>query len=221
MKLVGNFAVHSDAATEKSSSEEWFEPEYSRYVFTGILSCEHCLEKVVVSGTGTTEEDYGEDGREYYTLLTPKFFQPSLRIIEPNVSKDMPAEVLMYLEKAFQIFWCDADSCVNRLRTVVEYLLDGLGISRTDTKGLRLSLASRLNLLAEPKHVEVKDALTSLRHMGNDGSHGSVGIERSELLLAFSVVNYCLERLFPNVSDSAEILNFVSKVNQQQGFREK
>ena len=220
LKLEGDFAVHNDAATQKSLGEEWFEPEYSRYVFTGILCCENCCEKVVVSGVGTTEEDYGEDGREYYTLLTPKFFQPSLRIIEPSISKDVPADVIVYLEKAFQIFWCDADSCVNRLRTVVEYLLDGLGIDRNNPKGNRLSLGARLDLLTEPKHIEVKEALTSLRHMGNDGSHGSIGIERNELLLAFAVVKYCLEKLFPNVSDESELLTFVSAVNQRKGFRE-
>ena len=219
LKLQGEFLVHSDAATHHSSGEEWFEPENSHYVFTGILCCENCQEKVVVSGDGTTEEDYGEDGREYYTLLTPKFFQPSLRIIEPNVSKDVPADVVVYLEKAFQIFWCDADSCVNRLRTVVEVLLDGLGIERASPKGDRLFLAARIDLLVEPKHVAVKDALTSLRHMGNEGSHGSVGIERHELLLAFSVVKYCLEKLFPNVTDESEVLTFVTEINQRKGFR--
>lgn len=220
LKLVGEFSVHSDAATQNSSNEEWFEPEYSNYIFTGILCCENCREKVAVSGAGNVEEDYGEDGREYYTLLTPKFFHPPLRIIEPSISKDVPADVIVYLEKAFQIFWCDADSCVNRLRTVVEYLLDGIGIDRNHPKGDRLSLAARINLLVEPQHVEVKDALTSLRYMGNDGSHGSVGIERHELLLAFAVVKYCLEKLFPNVSDESEVLTFVSEVNQRKGFRE-
>lgn len=220
LKLVGDFAIHSDAATETSSGEDWFEPQYSCYVFSGILGCGNCSEKVVVSGAGNVEEEYGEDGPGYYTLLTPKFFHPPLRIIELNISDDVPTDVIVYLEKAFQIFWCDADSCVNRLRTVVEYLLDGLAIDRNNAKGERLSLSARINLLSEPQHVQVKGALTSLRYMGNDGSHGSIGIERHELLSAFAVVKYCLERLFPTVSDESEILTFVSAVNQRKGFRE-
>lgn len=219
LKIQGDFAIHSDAASQNSSGEEWFEPEYAHYVFTGTLSCANCSEKVIISGAGNVEEDYGEDGREYYTVLTPKFFYPSLRIIEPNISKDVPGEVIIYLEKAFQIFWCDADSCVNRLRTVVEYLLDAIGIDRKNAKGDRLSLAARIDLLVDARHIEVKDALTSLRYMGNDGSHGSVGIERHELLLAFAVVKYCLEKLFPNKSDESEVLTFVSAVNERKGFR--
>ena len=64
-----------------------------------------------------------------------------------------------------------------------------------------------------------KDALTSIRHMGNDGSHGSIGIERQELLLAFGVVKYCIEQLYPKIIDHTELMKFVSKVNQRKGFR--
>ncbi|MEF9963318.1 MAG: DUF4145 domain-containing protein [Comamonas sp.] len=221
LKLVNKFLIHSDAATQKDSNEEWFEPEYSRYVFTGILGCENCSEFVVVTGVGNIEEYYDEEGGGYDTILTPKFFQPPLKIINPNVSSEVPPDVMMHLEQAFQIFWSDSGSCVNRLRTSIEYLLDGLGVTRINANGGRLALAHRINQLSDPKHLEVKDALNSIRHMGNDGSHGSIDIEREELLQAFSVVNYCMQKLYPNISEEVEVMTFVNKVNQQKGFREK
>jgi hypothetical protein len=57
--------------------------------------------------------------------------------------------------------------------------------------------------------------------MGNDGSHGSVNINRNELLSAFTVVNYCLEQIYPKIADNTQVLKFVSTVNQQKGFRKK
>jgi hypothetical protein len=222
LKLAGEFSIHSDAATQQCQNEEWFEPEDYHYVFTGMLHCGSCNEKVAISGDGNVEEDYDEEGnREYSTILTPKFFYPPLRIIEPNVADTLPVQVSTYLEKAFQVFWCDADSSVNRLRTVVEYLLDGLGISRTGLKDERLFLGPRIDLLVDPKHNLVKGALNSIRHMGNEGSHGSVDIQRPELLLAFSVVNYCLEQLYPKVADHTELLKFVKEVNESKGFPKK
>jgi hypothetical protein len=221
LKPQGEFSFHEDAATNRHSGEEWFGAEHAHYVFTGVLSCGTCSESVVISGHGGWEEDYSDQGIEYYRVLTPKFFHPPLKIIEPVVSEDVPAEVFAYLEKASQVFWCDADSSVNRLRTVVEYLLDGLNVPRTGANNGRLTLGARISSLTDPKHASVKDALDSLRHMGNDGSHGSVGIERHELLLAFAVVKYCIEQLYPKIVDHTAMLKFVSEVNQQKGFRPK
>lgn len=217
LKLEGDFTIRDDASTQKCRNEEWFGPEHSHYVFTGVLQCTNCSEAVVVSGEGVTEEDYGEDGPEYYRVLTPRFFYPPLKIIEPNVpASALPAAVTSYLDKAFQVFWCDADSCVNRLRTVVEHVLDSYDISRTASKSGRLDLATRISMLIDPKYSAVKEALDSVRYMGNNGSHGSVGIERHELLSAFAVVKFCLEQLY---TDNSALLAFVSDINQKKGFR--
>lgn len=221
LELVGDFSMKDDAVTMQSSGEEWFDPEYSHYVFTGLLRCKNCHENVVVCGDGGIVADYGFEGVGYYNVLTPKFFIPSLRIIEPNVSEKVPADAVMFLEKAFQVFWCDADSCVNRLRTVLEYILDDLGVERSTANDPRLNLANRINKLTDPKYYQVKQVMTSIRHMGNDGSHGSIGIERAELISAFAVVKYCLEQLYPNVGDHGAVLDFVKKVNKQKGFRQK
>jgi hypothetical protein len=219
LKPAGAFSFHDDAATNQSRHEEWFDAEHAHYVYNALLTCVSCGESVVTLGDGIWDESYTETDREYYRMLTPRFFFPPLKIIEPHVSDDVPDDVFTYLEKAFQVFWCDADACVNRLRTVVEYLLDGLGITKVGAKGERLMLASRIGMLTDPKYAAVKDALDSLRHMGNDGSHGSVGIKRNELLSAFAVVKYCLEQLYPIVPDNSELMKFVSEINQKKGFR--
>lgn len=217
LKLEGDFTIRDDANTQRHWDEEWFGQEYSHYVFTGMLRCANCNEAVVVAGDGGVEEDYDVTGIDYYSVLTPRFFYPPLKIIEPNVSAGvLPENVTSYLEKAFQVFWCDADSCMNRLRTVIEHVLDGLSIPRTGPKSKRLNLATRISMITDPKYVSVKDALDSIRHMGNDGTHGSVGIERHELLSAFAVVKFCLEQIY---TDNTALLAFVSDINKKKGFR--
>jgi hypothetical protein len=219
LKPVGDFTFHNNAETNRSGREEWFEREHAAYVFQGLLNCGTCSENVVTVGDGAWEEEYGDRDIEYYRTFTPRFFLPPLKIIEPQVSDDVPIEVFATLGNAFQLFWCDPDACVNRLRTVVENMLDGLGIAKEGAKGEHLVLASRIGMLNDPKFTSVKDALNSLRHMGNDGSHGSVGIKRNELLLAFAVVNYCLEQLYPQVPDNTKVMAFVNEINKKKGFR--
>jgi hypothetical protein len=219
LMLKGQFSMNDDAVTQRDCREEWFDSEHSHYVFNGLLQCNSCSEHVVVSGDGTTEEDYGVYERNYYNVLTPKFFYPPLKIIEPNTNNKVPENVKIYLEKAFQVFWCDAGSCVNRLRTVLEYMLDDLQVDRLSLKGERLDLGSRIVKIVDPKFAHVKDAMTSLRHMGNDGSHGAIDIQRHELLSAFSVIKYCLEQIYAH--DHSDVLKFVSQVNERKGFRSK
>jgi hypothetical protein len=219
LMLKGQFSMNDDAATQRDCREEWFDAEHSHYVFNGLLQCSSCSEHVVISGDGIIEEDYGLHERSYYQVLTPRFFYPPLKIIEPNTSDKVPADVQVYLGKAFQVFWCDADSCVNRLRTVLEYILDDLKVDRLSDKGERLNLGNRLQKFIDPKLAHVKDAMISLRRMGNDGSHGTLEIQRHELLLAFSVVKYCLEQIYAH--DHSDVLNFVSQINQKKGFRPK
>jgi hypothetical protein len=154
LKVEGKLAMHDDAATDLISGEDWFEPENSHYVFAGLLKCGVCRESVIVSGDGFVEQDYGSDGIEHNRYLTPRFFYPPLKIIEPNVSENIPENITSCLEKAFQIFWCDAESCLNRLRTIAEYLLDDLKITRLGTKDSRLNLANRIALLVDPQYMQ-------------------------------------------------------------------
>lgn len=222
LKRQGKFLVHADHKTAQYGGEDWFEPVESGYVFVGHLKCSNCSENVIVSGVGGIEEDYDEcNNREYVTVLSPRFFCPALRIINPNVNESVPKNVKTNLEKSFETFWCDSDACVNRLRTVAEFLLDDFGVARTNEKGARLPFDARIGKMTDPRLLANKDLIMSLRHMGNDASHGSIGINRQELINAFSVVKHCLEQLYPKQVDHSKILQFVEKVNANKGFREK
>jgi hypothetical protein len=92
--------------------------------------------------------------------------------------KNLGPEVKKQLRVAYELFWTDLASCANRLRIVVELLLDQLGIAREGPKGrrksARLDLADRIALLAaaRPGHEE---SLTALRYVGNAGSHDGIG----------------------------------------------
>lgn len=222
LKLHGKFSIHADRMTAVNGGEEWFDTEDSHYVFMGHLVCSNCSENVIVSGIAGIEESYDEDNnREYATVLSANFFCPPLRIIKPDVSDKVPDEVKAHLDKAFKTFWCDSDASVNRLRTVAECLLDDFDVARNNDKGKRLTLDARIGKITNPALLENKDLINSLRYMGNDASHGSIGIKRQELIDAFSVVKHCLERLYPKEVDNSKLMKFVEKVNINEGFREK
>ncbi|MCA2410955.1 DUF4145 domain-containing protein [Rhizobium leguminosarum bv. viciae 248] len=119
---------------------------------------------------------------------TPLVMYPAPPMIE--LPKALQKEARAQMTKAFELFWSDGAACANRLRIVVELLLDQLGIPRKGAKGkaknARLNLSDRIDLLkiARPGHEK---ALTALREVGNTGSHeGEVELE--ELLDCFELL---------------------------------
>lgn len=212
--------VRPNAETKSSGGEDWWDYEYAAYVFAGMLTCKACGESVTVVGKGHVEQEYTDDGQgsEYVTYLTPTYFTPPLRIISPKVNEQVPEQVLMLLAKAHEICWADPDSGLNRLRTIVEEILDFKGVPRTAGRN-RLSLHRRIELFNEPGTEQVKNALPAIKYVGNDGSHGFSGVKRKELLEVFSIVNYCLEKLFPVLVDHGHVMAAVTRFNVNQGLK--
>nr|WP_276522776.1 DUF4145 domain-containing protein [Cupriavidus necator] len=131
-------------------------------------------------------------------MLRPRAFFPAPPIID--VPQDTPADVFNQIKQSFELFWSDFNSCANRLRVSVEFLLDMLKIGRfgTDKKGktIALDLNGRIALFAkiEPDHA---DTLTALRMIGNLGSHGNE-VSREALLDAFEIYGEALKDLCGN-----------------------
>nr|WP_308606478.1 DUF4145 domain-containing protein [Massilia sp. DJPM01] len=210
---------HQNASTQQCWNEDWFDAEHAQYIFSGLLKCLNCNEFVLITGDAVLEEDYESNVRSYYHVIRPLFFHPPLRIIEPVTNGEIPKIVISHLNLAFQNFWSDADACVNRLRTIVEHLLDDLKVPRVHArKGNRAGLSDRIGWLIDPRYLNIKEAMKSLRYMGNEGSHGSDGIHREDLISAFVVINYCLEQLYPKINDHAEVFKIVAEVNLNEGF---
>lgn len=213
--------VLPNSETKNNQNEEWWDYDYVGYVFTGMLSCKACGESVTVVGNGHVDQEYTDDGSdyEYVTNLTPTYFIPALKIISPKVNEQVPEQVVKLLAKAHEICWADPDSALNRLRTIVEEILDYKGLPRTSPKGTRLTLHRRIELFIEPGAEQIQSALLAIKYVGNDGSHGFSGVKRKELLEVFSIVNYCLEKLFPIPIDDSHVFAAVSRFNANGGLK--
>jgi hypothetical protein len=188
--------------SRKIENEE-LQGEVSWGRFSGYLECDAfgCGELVVVAGdfeehTHYQFDDETRDPVEFTDMnYSPSIMHPAPPMIElpRNLNKDAKG----HMTRAFELFWSDLGACANRLRIVVELLLDQLGIPRKGPKGkrknTRLDLSDRIDLLkiTRPGHEK---ALTALRIVGNTGSHEGV-VEFEELLDCFELLEDALIEL--------------------------
>lgn len=222
LQVPKKFEYHSDAATCNAKNEEYSEPEMYSYVFSDTLKCFNCSEIVVVTGIGHSEQQWDDDEQtssSYHEVFSPKFFQPSPPIIKFPVHADLPDPVVRLLIKSFKLFWCDYDACANRLRASLEALLDGMSIARKKNPDAKreLSLHDRIGLITAEKGTpmdDVKELIMAVKWLGNAGSHELKGINRSELIDGYKMIELCLNRIFPEQNlEEAIIVAKARKIN--------
>ncbi|RWX05687.1 DUF4145 domain-containing protein [Rhizobium leguminosarum] len=213
-KLVrkGDIVHHEPRHTTLRLEEEGWAGNLSEGRFVCMLLCNRtfCGEVVTVAGTYSSHEHFvpvGEDDDHEavtdYSYIPYSIRPAPLMIEEP---KGLNAEVRTHLRKAYDLFWTDLASCANRLRIVVEYLLDQLGVPQEAVKGnrksVRLDLAERASLLAvaRPGHEKT---LTALRYVGNAGSHEAKG-EFEDIMDCFDLLEDVLKELIDRRSEKLE-----------------
>ncbi|MDI7862372.1 DUF4145 domain-containing protein [Rhizobiaceae bacterium n13] len=188
--------------TNKLEADE-LKGELSWGRFSGYLVCNApgCGEMVVVAGDFEEhyhyqhDEETGDPIEFTDTSYKPRIMHPAPPMIE--VPKKLGKEAKEHMTRAFELFWSDAGACANRMRIVVELLLDQLEIPRKRPKGkaknAHLNLSDRITILkdARPGHDK---ALTALRIVGNIGSHEGV-VEFEELLDCFELLEDALIEL--------------------------
>jgi len=175
-------------------------------MFTGFLKCDgnYCRQHVAVAGSYTleyhhlydpeTDQPITHEAKNYY----PRVMTPAPEII--SYPTKLNPDSKSHLRRSFELFWADHGACANRLRIVVEYLLDQLSVPRVGQKGrnknARLDLADRINFLSATQS-EHEDTLNALRHVGNAGSHdGSVDFE--DLIDCYELLEDAMVELIDN-----------------------
>ncbi|TAJ76735.1 MAG: DUF4145 domain-containing protein [Gallionellaceae bacterium] len=122
-----------------------------------------------------------------------------------------PVAVSSLIESAFVLSWGDYESCLNRVRTCLELILDGLHIKRFTVKNgrrERLSLYARIKL-AQVKAPSTEPFLMAVRHLGNAGSH-SGGLTREDafdaldLLEAIVITRYGNQKIVNRLAQKIE-----------------
>lgn len=170
--------------------------------FWGVLRCdiETCDEPVAISGD--YHHNYDTSGahssNDWHVETTSEFTIKSLVPMPPiiDVPPTLSDECRLHIWGAGNLFFVDLGACANRLRAAVEALMDHLqvprkGIRRGGSRG-NLDLSERIDEFdkVKPGH---KDALDSLRLVGNVGSHEGVA--------DFDYVVHCFELLEAALDD--------------------
>ena len=123
------FRFRTDKGTRREDCppEDWL-PEFETYRVVTILNCTQCNDNTLVIGTGLNQfntyidangNGIDENTKEY----EPKYFIPSLKILDlPTeiTEKISESRILVEIEKAFSLFYCDNESCANKIGNAVE-----------------------------------------------------------------------------------------------------
>lgn len=188
--------------------------------FCSLLRCNNpnCQEVISCLGTGYYDQydelQPGEIFPTYYKYYSPEYFSIALHIIE--IKESYPKEIKKGLIASFGVFFCDSEACANKIRTVVEILLDLLKVKSTiinrQRKKVSLSLHARI-IEYRNKNRDIANLLLAVKWIGNSGSHDSK-ITRDDTLDAYRILEYVLTKLYAN--DEVALIKMAAQINKMK-----
>jgi len=216
--LIGgkkDIKVYENVTSAAYRRDSDWEPYWISGHFTGVLKCnnEKCEERVVVSGEMAVDEAHEYDTEfqgwnfSYIEVLKPQIFIPSLNIFQFH--KDVPKQISEAIGESFKLFWIDSSSCGNKIRTIIEIIMDEQKIAKTYTsKGKRKghSLHKRIELFKNVK-VEEGELLMAIKWIGNSGSHWEHELTKDDTLDAYEILEHCITKLYEKDSQRIKILS--------------
>jgi hypothetical protein len=180
--------------------------------FSGILHCTSCDLKITISGYGHHLDRYGNTVQNQYhekieEAYYPINFDPPLRII--TILRSYPKEIVKQLNNSFYHYWNDSSACANKIRIVVELVLDIQGISAG-------RLHQRINEYKSKKNNVIGEILESVKWIGNAGSHVG-GISRKDLLDGYELLDHALTNMFPDKTNLPKLIELSDRINRTKG----
>lgn len=177
-----------------------YEQDWAKKRFSVQLKCDEtsCGEISFAIGDTFAQQYYDDeyDTEAWETLLRLRGFFPAPPIID--VPAQVPGEVKVELDKAFELYWLDLNATANRLRVSVELIMDEQGVPHEalSKKGAmsRLDLNGRIAVFGKT-HTDHAETLTALRMIGNLGSHKG-DVQADAILDAFEVYEDSLAELY-------------------------
>lgn len=193
--LKRTFASRETAESLRDRSEDAWEPDWIRSVFTAWAQCSNkkCGETFALSGSGQVEWNIGPEGEDVVAeQFEPLFCTPMPDIIE--MPAKCPSDIHRELRLAFTLFWSSPAASAGRLRVVIEKLMDLVGVptQMPNKKGkvADLTLHARLELYGK-KNPGAGKSLMALKWIGNTGSHDST-VSREDLLDSLELIEHVL-----------------------------
>lgn len=224
LSLAKNSLVSQEtiASKERHHDEDW-DPTWINTAFSAFFMCGNCGEPIAVSGWGTVTERIrllpdGSVDDSTEDQFFPEFFTKAPHLIEIPVDCDPNIEI--EIEKSFQLYFVDANSCANKIRVTIEMILDGFKIPRKKriTRGgnaevRSMSLHERI-LKYGQKNLQAANRLLAIKWIGNSGSHGGT-LERNDLLDAYEIFEIALSEIYDFDKKRADKLT--KAINKKKG----
>jgi hypothetical protein len=217
--MPSTFFKQEGLRSRKASGEDFWEPDWTTYVFSCLLNCtnDHCKEVVACSGTGDVRHIIFEDnfGQEYRDYFQPKYFEPPLKII--NIPDSCPEKVTAPLEESFRMYFISPKASLNNIRIAIEQLLTQLNVKRYNVKNHKrklLTLHDRINLLPA-KYSVLKDQMIAVKWIGNAGSHSGEDVSSDNVLVTYEMVEHILQEIYD--PKAIKLNSLAKKINTKKG----
>ncbi|MDO7853586.1 DUF4145 domain-containing protein [Hymenobacter convexus] len=203
-----NFKSFESIQSKYERANDNWEPDWIEGIFCGLLKCSNvrCKEQVVVSGRMAVEDfyDLDEEMQSHYNteVLYPLFFVPAVPLF--RVSKDVPKQIAAAVTEVFSVFWHDKSSCGNKIRRVIELIVDDKKVTKTyiDKKRKRreYTLHARIELFGKrgktAQEQKSAELLMAIKWIGNSGSHSNVVLQQNDILDGLEILSHVLELLY-------------------------
>lgn len=224
LKLASNgLSIKEPAYSKANHSHPDFEPDWATQRFSARLECDESKCGEIVFMTGDTEivDSYMEEEGIYTGWTTEEALRACSIFPAPpffRIPNDVPQDVAEQLKLSFQLFWTDLPSCVARLRTSVELMLDRHQVARErlnkkSGKMVRLNLHDRIILFeSQATGADAGESLHALRNIGNLGTHDTF-VSLEALFDAVDVLEDVLLGIYEKKSIKAK----VKKLNATKG----
>lgn len=211
--------VDETEASKKNSAEDYWDLDKFEGKFIAILKCSNkeCSEFTYSTGNVIDSFEPNDEGQtELIRFVEPRFFYPTIKLFE--LIKDYPDEIKNKLLDAFKLFWVDKESCANKIRVVIELIMNDRSIKKTDTnkKGKRrnLTLHERIVIFGS-KFNKLSSKMLAVKWIGNVGSHNNAGLKSSDLIDGFDLLESCLVELYSQEQKRLE--NLSNRITKSKG----
>ena len=219
---IKNIKTIENAISLSGHGHDAWEPEWMRGIFLGLLKCSNasCNETVVVTGVYHSEEgheyEHVEDRYDMVVneMLTPTCFNPPLHIF--HIDKDLPDNIRGEIINSFNVYWLDISSCANKIRVVIELIMDDMKVPKTYLhagKRKGYSLHKRIELF-KVSNSEQAELLMAIKWIGNSGSHTSDGLTKDDILDSFEILEHVTAKLYE--TDSKRIAKLTKTINKRK-----
>lgn len=167
-------------------------------VFCCLLKCDlgRCSTVVAVSGSGyvtDTPREAREEGESSHTeLFQALSFTPPLSAF--TIPSGCPEHVVSPLRQSFSLFLNAPCAAANAICIALEEMMTALCVPQTG------SLYQRIEALPT-QYREFQAALTSMRLLGNAGSHTLDRVTATDIEQAYEIIEFVLQKIY---ADSTE-----------------